>query len=126
MTILVVDDYVHVREVVRLMLEGRGYTVLVAEDGDQALRLSGEHNVDAAFIDVDMPRMNGLEVCRALLDQAAAVGGQIPVWLMTGVMRPELSARAAAIGALGVVPKPFTTAELVARVTETRSVPLDT
>ena len=123
MTILIVDDYVQVREVMRLMLEGRGYTVLMAEDGDKALRLFAGHDVDVAFIDMDMPRMTGLEVCRSLLHHAAMIDEQLAVWLMTGVMRPDLTADAARAGALGVLAKPFTTAELIARITATCAIP---
>lgn len=92
MTILVVDDYVQVREVMRL--EGQGHSVLAAQDGAEALRLFAEREVDAAFVDMDMPVMNGLDVCRALLERAAAIMKPVRVWLMTGVMRPEVTDRA--------------------------------
>lgn len=112
-TILIIDDNPLVRDVVRRMLEARGYIVLVAEDGLNGLDLLKRNPVDAAIVDVDMPRMNGVDVCRALRDQAAAFGKSLWVWLMTGVTRPELVTRALAAGARGVLPKPFTTEELV-------------
>src|SRR4051812_35461103 len=112
-TILVIDDNPLVREVVRQMLEFRGYLVLVAEGGSDGLGLMETHRIDAAIIDVDMPRMNGIEVCRALVHKAAQIGSNVCVWLMTGVLRPGLTAGAAAAGALGVLAKPFTTDELV-------------
>jgi CheY-like chemotaxis protein len=124
MTILVVDDQPLVREVVRLMLEARGYTVVVADGGPTALRLFSERSIDAAVVDVDMPAMTGVEVSRALLEQASAVGRRVLVWLMTGVTRPGLDADAARVGALGIIPKPFTPAELIARLqADTAGVP---
>ena len=115
-TILIIDDNPLVREVVRQMLQARGYMVLVAEEGPAGLRQLAKHEVDVAIVDVDMPMMNGVEVCSALREQAAANGRTLPVWLMTGVTRPELAAGAERAGAAGILAKPFTTAELVACV----------
>lgn len=112
-TILVIDDNPLVREVVRRMLEARGYAVVVAEDGARGIDLLNSTSVDAAIVDVDMPRMNGIDVCRALRNRAAAIGTSLWVWLMTGVTRPELAASALAAGARGILAKPFTTDELV-------------
>ncbi len=110
------DDNPLVREVVRRMLDCRGYSVVVAADANDALDLLARQRIDAAIVDVDMPVMNGVEACRALRNQAAAAGRSLLVWLMTGVTRPDLAARALAAGALGVIAKPFTTDELVACV----------
>ena len=112
-TLLVIDDNPLVRDVVRLMLESRGYDVLVAEDGEAGRALMSRRPVDAAIVDVDMPKMNGVDVCRALCSDAARAGHGIWVWLMTGVTRSDLAARALAAGAKGILPKPFTTQELV-------------
>lgn len=112
-TVLVIDDNPLVLEVVQRMLEARGYSVLVADDGARGLDLLSRHSVDAAIVDVDMPRMDGIDVCRALRDRTAALGRTMWVWLMTGVTRPELVAHAIAAGARGILPKPFTTDELV-------------
>ncbi len=122
MTILVVDDNALVCEVVRLMLEARGHDVLIADGGSKALNLFSESSIDLALVDVDMPTMNGLEVCSALLERANALGHRVLVWLMTGVMRPEVSESASRLGAHGIIPKPFTTAELVSRI-ETSATP---
>lgn len=112
-TILIIDDNPLVRDVVRRMLEARGYSVLVAEGGAEGLQLLSNNWIDSAIVDVDMPAMNGVDVCRALRERAAKVGRGLWVWLMTGVTRPELLSAAAAAGARGVLPKPFTTDELV-------------
>lgn len=112
-TILVIDDHPLVRSVVKALLETRGYHVLVAEDGPIALELFKRHPVTAALVDVDMPGPDGVEVCRTLRETIQEDGEPIPVWLMTGVTRPELPERAEAAGALGILAKPFTTAQLV-------------
>ena len=113
-TILVVDDNPMVREVVQGMLNAAGFHALSAEDAATALALYASNPIDAAMIDVDMPGMNGIDLCRALQAQAAAVGRGVLAWLMTGVVRPELVVDAQAAGATGVLAKPFTRAELVA------------
>jgi CheY-like chemotaxis protein len=115
-TILVIDDNPEVREVVRCMLEGHGFEVLLADNGVDGVEMFSRHHVDAALVDVDMPRMNGLEVCRALRSRAAAVGRNLLLWLMTGVMRPEVEAGAASIGVKAILPKPFTTTELLEQI----------
>lgn len=123
-TILVIDDNPLVCDVVRRMLETRGYIVHTAEGGLQGLELLAQHDeIVGAIVDVDMPGMDGLEVCREIGAYAAGTGRDVWVWLMTGVTRPELEARAAAAGARGVLAKPFTTHELV-RCCETEAQPV--
>ncbi len=114
--VLVVDDHPLVRDVVRTMLEARGYVVATARDGVEALELVHQNIPAVAIIDVDMPGPNGVEVCRSLRDAARAQGSTLPVWLMTGVERPGLLDRAKVAGALGVLPKPFTLAQLTTRL----------
>jgi len=106
-TFLVIDDNESVRESLKFLLLRRGYGVLVAEDGYEALRLAGVHVVDAAMVDVNMPGMNGIEVCRALRELAAAAGRDIAIWLMTGGRSPELVRLAREAGALDLLGKPF-------------------
>ncbi len=112
-TILIIDDNPLVRDVMRHMLEARGYTVFDAEDGVNGLEILSGNAIDAALVDVDMPRMNGVDVCRALRLHAATIGKSLWVCLMTGVTRPGLITGAMAAGARRVLAKPFTTDELV-------------
>lgn len=106
-TLLVVDDNRSVRESLKFLLLRRGYSVLVAEDGPEALALAGQHVVDGALVDVNMPGMNGIEVCRHLRQNAAAAGREIAVWMMTGARTPEVVQLARAAGALELLGKPF-------------------
>lgn len=113
-TFLVVDDNRTVLEVVSRLVVAAGYRVVPAESAETALALLEHEPVDAAIVDVDLPGMNGVALCRALHAHAASRGRNCAVWLMTGMIRPELSAAAEQAGALGVLAKPFTRAELLA------------
>ncbi len=65
-TILVVDDSPVVVEAVREALTGDGYSVLVGTDGIEALEVIKRHHVDLILLDIDMPRMNGYQLCKLL------------------------------------------------------------
>jgi two-component system, OmpR family, response regulator VanR len=115
MKILVVDDERAVRESLRRALELEGYQVALAEDGEEALeRLGGseEGEADAIILDVLMPGIDGLEVCRRLRADRNAV----PVLMLTA--RAEVDSRVAGLdaGADDYLPKPFAMAELIARI----------
>lgn len=106
-TLLVIDDNQSVRESLKFLLLRRGYTVHVAEDGYEAIRLASLHAIDGALVDVNMPGMNGIEVCRALRERAQAAGREIAVWMMTGARTPEIVRAARQAGALDLLGKPF-------------------
>jgi two-component system response regulator MprA len=113
MRILVVDDERAVRESLRRALELEGYDVDLAEDGESALeRLSGPADPDAMILDVLMPGIDGLEVCRRL----RAGQNEVPVLMLTA--RAEIDSRVAGLdaGADDYLPKPFALAELLARL----------
>jgi two-component system response regulator MprA len=110
--ILVVDDDPAVRESLRRALQLEGYDVALAGDGAEALgRLDGEH-ADAVVLDVLMPRVDGLEVCRRL----RGGGHAVPVLMLTA--RDEVSDRVAGLdaGADDYLVKPFALEELLARL----------
>jgi two-component system response regulator MprA len=113
MRILVVDDERAVRESLRRALELEGYDVDLADDGEAALeRLEGTAQADAVILDVLMPGIDGLEVCRRL----RAVANPVPVLMLTA--RAEVDSRVAGLdaGADDYLPKPFALAELLARL----------
>jgi len=116
--LLVIDDNKSVRDSLKFLLQRRGYEVLVAENGNQALTLAAEHDVGGALIDVNMPGINGLQACRMLREGAAAKGRTISIWMMTGARTPQLHKEAAEAGALAVLGKPFDFAELFKRFEE--------
>jgi two-component system response regulator MprA len=111
--ILVVDDERAVRESLRRALELEGYSVELAADGGEALyRIDGEPKPEAVILDVLMPGVDGLEVCRQLRRQ----GIRVPVLMLTA--RDEVESRVAGLdaGADDYLTKPFALEELLARV----------
>lgn len=112
MRVLVVDDEPAVRQALDRALRFEGYDTALAEDGPQALASHAEHPADALVLDVAMPRMDGLEVCRRL----RRAGDRTPVLLLTA--RAAVNERVAGLdaGADDYVVKPFALEELLARV----------
>jgi two-component system response regulator (stage 0 sporulation protein F) len=117
-TLLVVDDNQSVRESLKFLLLRRGYTVFVAENGPDAIEIANRHSIDGAMVDVNMPGMNGIEVCRALRARAAATGHDITVWMMTGARTPEVVRLAREAGAIDLLGKPFDLPSLYRRFEE--------
>jgi two-component system response regulator MprA len=112
MRILVVDDDRAVRESLRRSLEFNGYQVELASDGQQALDAVVSARPDAMVLDVMMPRLDGLEVCRRL----RGTGDDLPILVLTA--RDLVSDRVAGLdaGADDYLPKPFALEELLARL----------
>ena len=113
MKILVVDDERAVRDSLRRALELEGYEIELAADGNDALsRLESNEEPDAVILDVLMPGVDGLEVCRRLRSS----GKKLPVLMLTA--RTEVEDRVAGLdaGADDYVVKPFALEELLARM----------
>jgi CheY-like chemotaxis protein len=114
--ILLVDDNDLYRGMLRSLLELHGYQVIPARNGAEGLACAASNHIDAALIDLDMPEMDGFEMCRRLKEQQQAAGREVPIWIITGTFRPALAKRAAAAGALLVLRKPFPIEELCAEL----------
>ncbi|MBW0101458.1 response regulator transcription factor [Pseudonocardia sp. KRD291] len=112
MRILVVDDDKAVRDSLRRSLAFNGYQVELAEDGQAALDQMVDSRPDALVLDVMMPRLDGLEVCRRL----RSAGDALPILVLTA--RDAVSDRVAGLdaGADDYLPKPFALEELLARL----------
>jgi two-component system, OmpR family, response regulator MprA len=110
--ILVVDDDRAVRESLRRSLSFNGYSVALAQDGLEALELISSDRPDALVLDVMMPKLDGLEVCR----QLRSTGDDLPILVLTA--RDSVSERVAGLdaGADDYLPKPFALEELLARM----------
>jgi two-component system response regulator MprA len=108
----VVDDDRAVRESLRRSLSFNGYTVDLAEDGVEALEAITNERPDALVLDVMMPRLDGLEVCR----QLRSTGDDLPILVLTA--RDSVSERVSGLdaGADDYLPKPFALEELLARL----------
>jgi two-component system phosphate regulon response regulator PhoB len=115
--VLVVDDDPVVADLVAFRLGRMGLEVSVESDGESGLAAARELRPDLVVLDWMMPRMNGLEVCRALREDPDAGLAATPVLLLTAkAQEPDLE-RGFAAGATDFVAKPFSTGELVSRVT---------
>ena len=112
MKIVVVDDEQAVRDSLRRSLSFNGYDIAIAEDGEQALDVIEKEQPDLVILDVMMPKMDGLEVCRHLRSH----GDDRPILVLTA--RDGVSDRVAGLdaGADDYLPKPFALEELLARV----------
>ena len=112
MKILVVDDEQAVRESLRRSLRFNGYEVLTANDGLEAVATVRAENPELLILDVMMPNMDGLEVCRTLRSE----GWDRPILVLTA--RDGVSDRVSGLdaGADDYLPKPFALEELLARV----------
>ena len=112
MKILVVDDDEAVRESLRRSLTFNGYSVVLAENGEQALNIINQQQLDGMILDVMMPQIDGLQVCRELRNR----GDDMPILMLTA--RDAISERVAGLdaGADDYLPKPFALEELLARL----------
>jgi DNA-binding response OmpR family regulator len=109
--VLVVDDDVNVRDVVRRYLEHAGYQVTLVGSGERAIRLAEEEDPDLVVLDLMLPGMDGFEVCRRLRQR-----GPIPVVMLTARGEEEDRIAGLQLGADDYVAKPFSPRELALRV----------
>ena len=109
--ILIAEDDADIRALLRLYLEGDGFRVLEAEDGNTALSLAREHAPDMAILDIMMPGMNGFELTRALRKYS-----EIPILILSAKSQDNDKILGLNLGADDYIAKPFDPAELVARV----------
>lgn len=110
--ILVADDEQEIRELLNSFLTDQGYEVVLASDGNQALQLASEENPQAIILDIKMPGLDGLEVCKRLKEKEQT--RLIPVIVITGFEDNKIEALN--LGADDFVNKPFDMAEISARV----------
>jgi len=114
--VLVVDDEVHILHVVSMKLRNAGYTVITAEDGEEALELAVARTPDLVITDYQMPYMTGLELCMALKKHAGT--RNMPAIMLTarGFNLPREYLEKTNIA--GVLSKPFSPREILTRVQE--------
>ena len=110
-TILVVDDEPRIVQLVRDYLEHGGFTVLVASDGQTALRTARTGRPDLVVLDLGLPGLDGLDVTRALRRE-----GQVPIIMLTARTEETDKLIGLELGADDYLTKPFSPKELVARV----------
>jgi DNA-binding response OmpR family regulator len=109
--VLVVDDDVKTVELVKLYLNRDGYRVFTAYDGTEALRLAREGHPDLIVLDLMLPGIDGLEICRTLRGES-----DVPIIMLTARTTEGDRLTGLDLGADDYVPKPFSPKELAARV----------
>ena len=109
--ILVVDDEIKVCELVRMYLEKDGYEVVIATDGNSALEQVHQHSPDLVLLDLNLPKIDGLEVCRIVRSQS-----RVPIIMLTARDEERDKLRGLEMGADDYVTKPFSPREVVARI----------
>ncbi|MGC7870365.1 response regulator [Desulfosporosinus sp. SYSU MS00001] len=113
-TILVVDDEEPIQELLRFNLEKEGYQVRVAKDGPEALASIEKEQPDLLVLDVMLPGMDGLEVCRRL--RLNTKFQQIPIIMLTAKGEEIDKVLGLELGADDYMTKPFSPRELLARI----------
>lgn len=109
--ILLVDDDVHLREVVRYALEREGHEVVEAGDGAQGLAVFEDQGADLIVLDVMMPELDGLEVCRRI-----RASHEVPILFLSSRGEEVDRILGLELGGDDYMTKPFSTRELVTRV----------
>jgi len=109
--VLVVDDDVKTVELVKLYLNRDGYKVITAYDGVEALHLARESHPDLIVLDLMLPGMDGLEVCRTIREES-----DVPIIMLTARTTDQDKLTGLSLGADDYVTKPFSPRELAARV----------
>jgi two-component system, OmpR family, phosphate regulon response regulator PhoB len=112
--VLIAEDEADIRDLLAFHLERDGYEVSRARTGTEALRLAQERHPDLLVLDLMLPEMNGLEVCRRLRQDAATAG--LPIVMLTAKGDEVDRVVGLEMGADDYIVKPFSPKEVVARV----------
>ncbi len=111
MKILIVDDDIELRELIGFALRQAGYLVVAAADGAEALAVFDREQPDLLILDLNLPKMSGLEVCRRIRDVATT-----PIMMLTVRSSEEDQVQGLDMGADDYLTKPFSPRTLLARV----------
>ena len=115
--VVIAEDEALIRLDLKEMLEEEGYTVVgEAGDGEQAVELAREHRPDLVILDVKMPKLDGIEAARRILDERP-----IPIVMLTAYGQDELVQRAAEAGVFGYLVKPFREQDLLPAIRTARA-----
>jgi two-component system, OmpR family, alkaline phosphatase synthesis response regulator PhoP len=109
--VLVVDDDAKTVELVKLYLNRDGYRVITAYSGTDALKMAREEHPDLIVLDLMLPGINGLDVCRILRDES-----DVPIIMLTALTTDDDRLKGLNLGADDYMTKPFSPRELAARV----------
>lgn len=109
--ILIVDDEKEIRDLIDIYLKGEDYETIKAENGEEALKLLEENDVDLIILDIMMPKVNGIEACLKIREQR-----EMPIIMLSAKSEDMDKILGLNTGADDYLTKPFNPLELVARV----------
>lgn len=113
-TLLIVDDEDGIRSLVRMTLDSDAYRIIEASEGRQALELAHEHHPDLVLLDVMLPDVSGIEICREL--KADPLMSSTSVVMLTAKAQHNDVGEAEEAGADGYFTKPFSPIALIQKV----------
>ncbi len=113
-SVLVVDDDSRVVELLQITLAGRGYRVLTAHDGDEALTVVRSHRLDFVVLDVRLPRRSGVDVCESIRKNPEHKN--LPIILISGNAATDIRLQGLRAGADDYMTKPFSPRELLLKM----------
>lgn len=113
-TIMIVDDYIPSHRLMSFVLNQYGYTVVTALDGEQALNRLATVQVDLVVTDLKMPRMDGIELARAI--RADERYADLPIIMVTGSVKEQDEVKATGVGVNAFLTKPVDSDDLVREV----------
>src|SRR5690625_5827976 len=109
--LLVVDDEERIRRLIRMYLEREDYVIEEAENGSEALQLALNNDYDVILLDIMMPEMDGIEVCRELRKE-----NETPVIMLTAKGEETNRVQGFEVGADDYIVKPFSPREVVLKI----------
>lgn len=112
--ILIVDDELHIIELLKYNLESNGYKVIFAQTGKEAIKIASEKRPDLILLDVMLPEMDGFDVCKHI-NKAKETEG-IPIIMLTAKGEELDKILGLELGADDYITKPFSVRELIARI----------
>lgn len=112
--ILVADDEEDIRLIIRFALEDKGYKVITAADGAEAVAIADKEKIDLIILDAAMPKMDGYEACRKLKKDAKTK--DIPVIFLTAIDLQKDKLKSQRLGAVKFIAKPFEIETLIEEI----------
>ena len=109
--IIVVDDEKEIRNLIEIYLKNEGYEVTKASDGEEALEILEKEDIDLIILDIMMPKMDGIEVCKRVRENL-----NIPILMLSAKSEDMDKIQGLMTGADDYITKPFNPLELIVRV----------
>lgn len=114
--ILVIEDEEDFQHLIGQILEGKGFTVMYAGDGKEGLEMVKTALPDLLVLDINLPKINGLEVLKRIRSSSAEAIKNLPIIMLTVRRKDEDQIKGLEIGADDYITKPFKPAEFISRI----------